>query len=224
MRSRVKHLSAYLVVRRSSLRGFMEFFRSLDYRVECNLTRNMMAYSRIGAPRPLLSCGIAFLLDGEYSSRPPLGSSEALYLLENLRNADGRTDHRDESLPTVREGPAEHAHRARETCSGLASICKRLIKSRFTTVIRLLQRFSGFSPQPPVRTFLGFVRECRFRSARRVWYCLAGSSSALLSIPAFLKALKDMGYPGDRVKLAACLDPDKTGVIHLKYFFRMFES
>ena len=224
-RDLAKHVASSLLVRRSCLRSLMEFYKSLDYRVESGFGKQMLIRARLGIIKRASSSGILLKYDDRRIFSDSVSSNEALELIGCLRAPAAFGVHRPETLATVRESPDARSDQILKCCQILISLCENHVRERRTFVLRTLQHRS-FSKVPEVVAFVRFVHTCRFRSVRSVWKTIAGADPPVetVCLPLFLRALKEMGYPGDGVKLAACVDSRKRGVIPFHSFLRMFQS
>ena len=94
-------------------------------------------------------------------------------------------------------------------------------------IFRAMQRFPISKQQatPALTKFTAFLRDLRIKSTKAAWLRLASDEIATrgssgtpvvpdhLRVTVFAKALRDMGFDGDPVLVAASIDRGKTGLV-----------
>ena len=67
-----------------------------------------------------------------------------------------------------------------------------------------------------------FVKQTSGRSVKSLWSRIVGPDCANSGALGFAKRLKDLGFQGDSMEAANCLDPNRTGIISFQGFLAFF--
>ena len=141
--------------------------------------------------------------------------------IRRMTESHGDSDSRSWlSLTPVSESPTYDSYSGVSSrgrvISNLVSLLKPVVDSQLRTGLSSLRRL----------TSVGIVREglllfftaMSVRSTRSMWDRAVGPNARQTSMSGFLRALKELGFKGNVITLAAALDPKRSGIVNIGSF------